>query len=270
MTKASIRIHATTAMKRYERTAARVAADLAKIDSEAKALARRTDLYPGERQRMQQDLEQRAQDVVRVGKQTMRQHLAEDRQRARYVEALDAETVARRSYFAQVAATDLAGTNGPGAVAMIRNMVDAGDLERAREYGRLARAQVADLHDSVELAQLLTRAQPEDAKAHNSWAAACDAIDDHLFWFDRNLDDVAAQVGRVDPEVQAGRATEEPLNTRGVTLWARGADERAAAAFSARAAAQEAVDPVGDAMSGGEPVGAAQGAQDGAEGGDAA
>lgn len=205
--------------KPYQDALAGITAALSKMDGDLRALARRQDLFPEERQRREYEAREAGKAAVTAARARLTNALTADRERCRYVERMDAETVARRSYCAQIAAADLQGMGGAAALQMAQNLVDAGDTERAAEYVRASRVSAEQAGLTATWAGLQRAVTPPEAKAVTALSAALDNLEANTYWLDRNIDSAQGQAGHISEQARKGLETETALDTRVVSMW---------------------------------------------------
>lgn len=284
MSKAYITNHRFT---RHQRAINNMAAAAQKLDRELKELARRTDLYDGERRQREKAIRDEAGATIHAARQAIVKAIEEDKAGARFVDSPTGTELQQRAYWAQAAVQDLAGLTGEAALAVVRQIVESGDHVRGMEYVRAARAVALQSGQAGQLKALELQAETKDQQAHRAFAQAVEAVEAQLPWLDQSVAMLVRDAGQVPYEVKEGLAPEQPMSTRVLSLWLSDAErsasvalERSLAASAGRPVAEWArpheVDPSqtlgqqdGQAVPEGAP-GEVVGAVDGSPGEDAA
>lgn len=267
MSSSGIRAHS---FNPHHRAIGAIDAAIRKLDTDLRGLARRTDMYPAEKVKRESEIRAAGLASIEAARKQLVAAVAEDRETAKYTEpAPSGEALTRRAYYAQQAASELAGLAPRDALALVQSVAAAGDDERSREYVRASRG-VLSRSDPAAWKTLELKVEPRDVKMHRSFGAAVKSVEDNMSWADRWISESTANAGKVSQAEKEGREDPEqdPLRLRQLHLWLDGARKGAAVALERSAAAQDGVEPAAWAQRGAEPAaasgdGAASGAGDG-------
>lgn len=215
-------------------------------DSRMKAVDRRSDLFPGERDAQKTELLSKGMEAVRAARAELGNAVADSVAAGRWAEpAPSGETLTRRAYYAQQAANELAGHEPASVLAVVGQVVASGDLERAREYVRASRGMAAQAGLTADWHELEARARSTDEKVHAAFLAAHSAVEASLYWVDRDIDNLTKNLGVTHPDVVAGLMNEPGLDTKVLLLWQHDAEKAALRVYAASMAEQNG-EPVPD------------------------
>ena len=232
MTKKMLQLFAQAQDRRLRDAHAAAKKAITDLDKNVRMLERRSDLFPAEKAERIGKLRDEAQRAIRAARDEMTALVAEGKKVVRSAPDMPGpEAVARRAYYAQRAASELAGVDAGTALAIVQRMVDGGDAEAAQEYALAARPIAARGGRSGELARLERAVEPAEAKVKRAMGAAMDTLDFQVAWFDGHLDDAMERAGQLPQAVREGREPEQPMDTRRVDLWLTGTQTKMVEAF---------------------------------------
>lgn len=240
MTKKMIQMFAQAQDRRLRDAHAAAKKAITDLDKAVRSMERRTDLYPAEKTQRVTKLREEAQRAIRAARDEMSAIVAEGKKVARSAPDMpSADEIARRAYYAQRAASELAGVDARTALAVVQRLVDSGDTEAAQEYAVAARPIVAGSGQAGELARLERAVEPTESKVKRAMGAATDSLAYQSGWFDGHLEDAMERAGMLPEAVREGREPEQAMDTRRVDLWLTSTQQKMVEAFDASFEASE-------------------------------
>ena len=235
----AIRNHTFT---RHRRAVAAIEKAVGDLDRDLRGLARRQDLYPGERLQQERAARQQAEAAIRTARVELVEAIADSKRLATY--APDAPVNPDRvRYYQEQARAELAGMRPDQQLTIVQQVVASGDRERAAEYIRAARGPLTNSEHASELRKLERQVEPQDAKLHRSWEAAIATVESNVPWLDRWVEEDLSSAGRVSSAVKAGLEPEVPLDTGKISKWLPRVEHEASQMFTRSAAEQDGVEP---------------------------
>ena len=223
-----IRLHS---FQPHRRAVQAIDQTLQQLDRDLRSLARRQDLYPGEKTQRQLELRRQAEAQLRQHRRELADHITASKALANFGPPAPSEQEHRLLVAAQA---EVAGLLPDQQLEVARQAVATGDMERARAVVRAARpALLNDRDHGVEFRRLELACERGEVKVARAFGRALEAYEGHTAWLDEAITDLLPRAGIVSPAVRDGMAVEEPLSTRAVGLWADGAEKVALRAFQA-------------------------------------
>jgi hypothetical protein len=236
----------------YRRAVAAIGDAVTGLDRELRAIARRADLFPAQRDELVRAAQAKAASATQSAREQLAGAVAADRLAGRYVDKPEGEALTRRLYYATAAASELSGMRPDVALTLITGIAKSGDHEKAREYLRAARPVLADTVHAVEAKRLEMAIAPVEQRMHSSFSAGIDAVERNLPFLDRHVAELTAQAGRMSDAERDGLVLEQPVDPRRLDLWLVRTQQEAGQAVQSRAAQQDSADAVAG------PAGAAE------------